>query len=163
MSPAASSKSQADLRNYVLSNITQVHNIMKTVNNSKESGTVYIYIFIFFPSAQFCNIITWLLQRQFITPGPTALVHVTHPGCMCILQGIEHPPHTQRLWSEMNLKGFGPFCCASQWIETILCVLVISYCSVNNIHHHKYTLVSSSKCQISFKQQRIDAWLAYSF
>lgn len=26
--------------------------------------------------------------------GPTAVVHVTHPGYLCILQGTKHPPHT---------------------------------------------------------------------
>lgn len=55
--------------------------------------------------------------------GPTAVVHVTHPGYLCILQGTEHPPrtHTQRLWTEINLKGFfSSFCCASQCTEAIL-------------------------------------------
>lgn len=77
------------------------------------------------------------------TLGPTAVVHVTHPGYICILQGIEHPPHTQRLWSEMNLKGFfSSFCCASHWTEAILWLLFLLYYSVHNVCDHNCTFSS---------------------
>lgn len=119
MSPAASCKSRADLRNSGLSNITQVHNIINPVNNTKASETL-----IFFPLQNSLMLLHDCYKGSSLpcNPGP-------HSSCACNSSWLRMhssryrapTTHTQKLWSEINLKGFfSSFCCASQWLEAIL-------------------------------------------
>lgn len=93
MSHAASSKPGTDLGNSGLSNIEEAHNIINPVNNTEASKTLFFFLL--------CRILQsyYMATTKAVhcpaTLGPTAVVHVTHPGCICILQDTEHPPHTE--------------------------------------------------------------------
>lgn len=143
MSPAASSKSCVGFpTNSGLPYITEVHSIISPVNNTKACKSL-----ILFSSAM-------LLHGCYkgsscpATLGPTAVVHVTHPG---ILQGNEHPPHTQRLWSEINLKDFfsSIFLCISVNRSCFMTLLLL-YSSGNNNHDRKFYFLHH-EVQASFK------------
>lgn len=138
MSPAASCKSRADLRNSGLSNITQVHNIINPVNNTKASETL-----IFFPLQNSLMLLHDCYKGSSLpcNPGP-------HSSCACNSSWLHMhssryrapTTHTQKLWSEINLKGFfSSFWCASRWLEAILYHYFCYTVSVNNIDNHKYS------------------------